>query len=102
MGPESATARAHRGGGIRWRRFKNNETLSFGDFTSNKDVFVLPSGAATHMVDDHILEGAITSSSRNASTAIRRQEIVVALVDGQDATLKRIFRKEGTQVRLQP
>ncbi len=51
------------------------------------------------MQDEHIVEGdyVLVEKTNNA----RDGEIVVALVNGTDATLKRIYR-EGPQVRLQP
>ena len=51
------------------------------------------------MMDEHILDGDYILVER-AETA-RDGEIVVALVDGQDATLKRCYR-EGDRIRLQP
>ena len=77
---------------------EHNETLSFGDFISNRDVYVLQVRGDS-MVDDHILEGDYILVEKRASAG--DGEIVVALVDGQDATLKRIYH-EGGQVRLQP
>jgi repressor LexA len=77
---------------------ENPETISLGDFTGNRDVYVLQVRGDS-MVDDHILEGdfILVEKRDKASDG----EIVVALVNGQDATLKRIYR-EGAQVRLQP
>jgi repressor LexA len=51
------------------------------------------------MQDEHIMDGDYVLIER-ADTA-RDGEIVVALVDGTDATLKRIYR-EGETTRLQP
>jgi repressor LexA len=50
-------------------------------------------------VEDHIQEGDYIIVEK-AETA-RNGEMVVALLDGQDATLKRFYR-EGDKVRLQP
>jgi len=77
---------------------ENNETISFGDFTGNRDVYVLQV-RGNSMVDDHILEGDYILVEKRPTAD--DGEIVVALVDGQDATLKRIYH-EGAQVRLQP
>ena len=51
------------------------------------------------MKDEHIVDGdyVLVEKTNNA----RDGEIVVALVNGTDATLKRIFR-EGANTRLQP
>ena len=51
------------------------------------------------MQDEHILDGDYVLVEKADSA--RDGEIVVALVDGTDATLKRIYR-EGPKVRLQP
>jgi repressor LexA len=77
---------------------EDQQTISFGDFTGNRDVFVLQVRGDS-MVDDHILEGDYILVEKRDSA--NDGEIVVALVDGQDATLKRIYN-EGAQVRLQP
>jgi repressor LexA len=51
------------------------------------------------MQDEHILSGdyVLVEKSKTAHNG----EIVVALVDGTDATLKRFYR-EGDKIRLQP
>jgi repressor LexA len=78
---------------------ENPETISLADFTqSSKDVYVLKV-VGESMQDEHIVEGdyVIVESTKVA----RDGEIVVALVEGSDATLKRIY-KEGDKIRLQP
>lgn len=77
---------------------ENPETISLGDITRSKDVFVLQVKGES-MKDEHIVDGdyVLVEKINNA----RDGEIVVALVDGTDATLKRIFR-EGANTRLQP
>src|SRR5216684_2847062 len=77
---------------------ENPETLSLGDITRSKDVFVLQVKGES-MRDEHIVDGDYVLVEK-AETA-RDGEIVVALVDGTDATLKRLY-PEGPQVRLQP
>lgn len=74
------------------------ETISLADFTRSHDVFVLEV-TGDSMQDEHILSGDYVLVEK-AQTA-HNGEIVVALVNGSDATLKR-FYKEGDQVRLQP
>ncbi|MFC2076605.1 transcriptional repressor LexA [candidate division KSB1 bacterium] len=51
------------------------------------------------MIDDHIMDGdyVIVSERETAENG----EVVVALVDGSEATIKRFYR-EGDRVRLQP
>jgi len=77
---------------------ENPETLSLGDITRSKDVFVLQVKGES-MKDEHIVDGDYVLVER-AETA-RDGEIVVALVESTEATLKRLFR-EGSNIRLQP
>jgi repressor LexA len=77
---------------------ENPETISLTDFTRAKDVFVLEVRGES-MQDEHIVNGDYVLVER-AATA-HNGDIVVALVSGTDATLKR-FYKEGDLVRLQP
>ncbi|HEX2331187.1 MAG TPA: transcriptional repressor LexA [Candidatus Angelobacter sp.] len=77
---------------------ENPESISLGDITRSKDVFVLQVKGES-MKDEHIVDGDYVLVEKG-NTA-RDGEIVVALVEGSDATLKRIF-KEGANVRLQP
>jgi repressor LexA len=78
---------------------QNPETISFADFTrSSSDVFVLQVKGDS-MQDEAILDGDYILVEKTA--AVRNGEIVVALIDGTESTLKRIY-KEGDQVRLQP
>jgi repressor LexA len=77
---------------------ENPETLSLGDITRSKDVFVLQVKGES-MRDEHIVDGDYVLVEKTESA--RDGEIVVALVENNDATLKRLFR-EGTNIRLQP
>ena len=78
---------------------ENPETICFADFTrSSKDVFVLQVRGDS-MQDEAILDGDYILVEK--TSAVRNGEIVVALVDGMESTLKRIY-KEGEKVRLQP
>ncbi len=74
------------------------ETISLGDITRSKDVFVLQVKGES-MKDEHIVDGdyVLVEKVQNAPDG----EIVVALVDGTDATLKRLYR-DGAKIRLQP
>src|SRR5260370_28177826 len=74
------------------------ETLSLGDITRSKDVFVLQVKGES-MKEEHIADGdyVLVEKTQNA----RDGEIVVALVQGTDATLKRLY-PEGSNIRLQP
>src|SRR3954469_18584940 len=77
---------------------QNPETISLGDFTGSKDVFVLQVRGDS-MQDEAILDGDYVLVEKTQSA--HNGEIVVALVGGADATLKRIYR-EGESTRLQP
>jgi len=78
---------------------QNPETISFADFTrSSKEVFVLQVRGDS-MQDEAILDGDYILVEK--TSAVRNGEIVVALLDGMESTLKRIY-KEGDKVRLQP
>jgi repressor LexA len=76
----------------------NPETISLADFVRSKEVFVLEVSGDS-MQDEAILNGdyVLVEKSKTAYNG----EIVVALVDGTDATLKRFYR-EGDTIRLQP
>jgi repressor LexA len=77
---------------------ENPESISLADFTRSKEVFVLQVRGES-MQDEHILDGDYVLVEKSKSA--RDGEIVVALVDGTEATLKRIY-VEGNKVRLQP
>ncbi len=77
---------------------QNPETISLADFTRSKEVFVLQVKGDS-MQDEAILDGDYILVEKTG--VVRNGEIVVALVDGMESTLKRIF-KEGDKVRLQP
>ena len=74
------------------------ETISLSDMVGNREVFVLEVRGDS-MSDESILSGDYVIVER-ARTA-KEGEIVVALIDGSEATLKRFYR-EGAMVRLQP
>jgi repressor LexA len=77
---------------------ENPETISLADFVKSKEVFVLEVRGES-MQDEHILDGdyVLVEKTRTAHNG----DIVVALVDQNDATLKRLYR-EGDNIRLQP
>ena len=74
------------------------ETISLTDFTKAKDVYVLQVTGES-MQDEHIVDGDYVLVEKTQTA--RNGEIVVALVNGSDTTLKRFF-KEGDMIRLQP
>jgi repressor LexA len=77
---------------------QNPETISLADFVRSKEVFVLEVRGDS-MQDEAILDGdyVLVEKSKTAHNG----DIVVALVDTTDATLKRFYR-EGDKIRLQP
>jgi repressor LexA len=77
---------------------QNNETISLADFVRSKEVFVLEVRGDS-MQEEAILNGdyVMVEKSRTAHNG----DIVVALVEGTDATLKRFYR-DGENIRLQP
>ena len=77
---------------------ENPETISLGDITRSKDVFVLQVKGES-MKDEHIVDGDYVLVEKG-NTA-RDGEIVVALVENSEATLKRLYR-DGQNIRLQP
>ncbi len=77
---------------------ENPETISLADFVRSKEVFVLEVRGDS-MQDEHIMSGDYVLVEK-AKTA-HNGDIVVALVGGSDATLKR-FHREGDNIRLQP
>jgi repressor LexA len=78
----------------------NPETLSLGDFARRQgNVFVLRVKGDS-MVDDHICDGDYILVE--GATTAQNGEIVVALIEGTDATLKRFFRQDSGHIRLQP
>ena len=73
-------------------------TLNFKDFAGNSDTYALEVRGES-MIDDHICSGDFVLISK--TNQARDGEIVVALVDGTETTLKRFYR-EGDMTRLQP
>jgi repressor LexA len=79
---------------------ESNETLTVPeDFLPRRGSYFVLRVQGESMIDDHIQDGdyVIVESREEAAQG----EMVVALVDGENVTLKR-FHHEGTRVRLQP
>lgn len=77
---------------------ENPETISLTDITRSRDVFVLEVRGDS-MQDEHIMNGDYVLVEK--VRAAHNGDIVVALVENSDATLKRFYR-EGDNIRLQP
>lgn len=73
--------------------------LNFADFVGHADTFALEVRGDS-MIDDHICSGdyVLIEKAREA----RDGDIVVALVDGLETTLKRFYRESPDRIRLQP
>ncbi|HBY64332.1 MAG TPA: repressor LexA [Solibacterales bacterium] len=75
------------------------ERLEFGDFVGNESTFALQVRGES-MIEDHICDGDFVLVERTSE--VKDGEIVVALVGGTEATLKRLYREPGGSARLQP
>jgi repressor LexA len=80
--------------------FPTSETFSLEDFAKRDGSIFVLRVKGDSMIDDHICDGDYILVER-AREAING-EIVVALIEGTDATLKRFFREANGKVRLQP
>lgn len=80
-------------------QFTGQDTLNFGDFVGNPNTYALQVRGES-MIEDHICNGDYVLVQRTSEA--RDGEIVVALVDGSETTLKRFYAEPGGQVRLQP
>jgi repressor LexA len=78
---------------------EGQDTLHFADFAGKGDTFALQVSGDS-MIDDHIMSGDFVLVERTQQA--HDGEIVVALVDGSDATLKRLYREPNGRIRLQP
>jgi repressor LexA len=78
---------------------EGQDTLQFADFTGKGDTFALQVSGES-MIDDHICNGdfVLVEKSQQAGNG----DIVVALIDGMETTLKRLYREPQNFIRLQP
>jgi repressor LexA len=79
--------------------FANREALSLQEFVGNRNVYVLQVKGDS-MIEDHICDGdfVVVESTNRADNG----DTVVALVEGNEATLKRFYRERDGRLRLQP
>jgi len=73
--------------------------LNFADFLGTGNTFALEVRGQS-MIEDHICEGDMVLLEKTPQA--NDGEIVAALVDGTETTLKRFYREPGGMVRLQP
>lgn len=78
---------------------EGQDTLQFSDFTGKGDTFALQVSGES-MIEDHIMSGDFVLVERTSQAS--DGEIVVALVDGMETTLKRLYHEPGGRIRLQP
>src|SRR5437667_812390 len=78
---------------------EQKETVRFGDFLGNPDVFALEVRGDS-MIEDHICSGDLVLVEK--ANQAKDGDIVVALIEGTQTTLKRFYREPGDRVRLQP
>ena len=78
---------------------EGEETLQFADFAGKGDTFALQVTGES-MIEDHILSGDYVLVERTQQA--KDGEIVVALVDGRETTLKRLYHDPDGRIRLQP
>ncbi len=77
----------------------DHETLAFAEFTGKGDAFALQVRGES-MIEDHICDGDFVLVEKVAE--VRNGDIVVALVGGMEATLKRFYKERDGSIRLQP
>jgi repressor LexA len=77
----------------------NDETLHFSDFVGSGGTYALQVRGES-MIDDHICNGDFVLVEK--ANSVHNGDIVVALVDGTEATLKRYYAESDGRVRLQP
>jgi repressor LexA len=85
--------------GLPVESFPNSETLSFADFANSSGTYALQVRGDS-MIEDHICSGDYVLVER--TDRVKDGDIVVALVDGSETTLKRLYREPDEMIRLQP
>jgi len=75
------------------------DTLNFSDFAGDPGTYALQVRGES-MIEDHICDGDYVLVERTAQA--RNGDIVVALVNGSETTLKRFYLDSADRVRLQP
>ncbi len=79
--------------------FEGRESLNFADFAGAEDTFALQVRGDS-MIEDHILNGDYVLVERTQQ--VKDGDVVVALVNGAETTLKRIYLEPDEMIRLQP
>jgi len=85
--------------GVPVEAIANPESLHFSDFVKHEGTFALEVRGES-MIEDHICSGDYVLAEKTDS--VKNGDIVVALVNGTEATLKRYYQEPDGRVRLQP
>ena len=78
---------------------EGRDMLNLADFLGDGEMFALEVRGQS-MIEDHICDGDVVLVER--SDRVKDGETVVALVRGDETTLKRFYRESDTLARLQP
>jgi repressor LexA len=78
---------------------ENSESLDLETVFSSRHPVAVLEVSGDSMIDEHIREGDLVVFEQRSNP--RNGDTVVALIDGEDATLKKFYR-EKTRIRLQP
>jgi repressor LexA len=85
--------------GLPVETIEQQETLNFADFAGSGSTFALEVRGDS-MIEDHICDGDLILVEKVQQAL--DGDIVVALVNGSETTLKRFYRDSEESVRLQP
>jgi len=85
--------------GVPVEAIQNAASLHFSDFVGSGSTFALEVRGES-MIEDHICNGDFVLAEK--TDKVKDGDIVVALVDGSEATLKRYYYQTDGRVRLQP
>jgi repressor LexA len=78
---------------------EGQDTLQFSDFAGKGDTFALQVSGES-MIEDHIMNGDFVLVQRTQTAD--DGDIVAALIEGNETTLKRLYHEPGGRIRLQP
>jgi repressor LexA len=98
-GPPSIPLLGRIAAGLPVEAIANPESLHFSDFAKHEGTFALEVRGES-MIEDHICSGDYVLAEKTDS--VKNGDIVVALVNGTEATLKRYYQEPDGRVRLQP
>jgi repressor LexA len=76
---------------------EERESISLGDFARGGNSFVLQVKGSS-MIEDHIMDGDFVVCEQ--TQVANAGDIVVALLAGEEATLKRFYREGTGKIRL--